>query len=798
MNISYRWLRAIAPTITDAPHELAERLALLGAPVDEIVELSEGLRGVVIARVEEVRRHPNADRLRLCLVDAGAGHPLQVVCGASNVEAGGFYPFAPVGATLPGGLTIGRAKLRGELSEGMLCSARELGLGRDHLGIMTLRGEWAPGSSFIESLGLDDVRLLVDVTPNRPDLLSHLGVAREAAPGGTEDLRLPELAGADGRVVEIASAGESGRTAGVRVTIDDSAGCPRYLGAVLRGVRVGPSPEWLATRLRSVGLRPINNVVDATNYVLIELGQPLHAFDLERLGSDVRVRLAGAGETIRTLDGTDRPLEAGMLVIADASRPVAVAGVMGGEETEVTESTRDIFLECALFEPKTVRRAARSLGLSTDSSYRFERGVDPDLQPVALRRAIALIRAVAGGTLDGHAIDLLPRKVERTVVALRLERVERVLGVGLTEEALLDSLGQIGFVVEPTGGALRVRVPGYRPDVTREIDVIEEVARRIGYEAFPEELLPLRPTRVPEDPLLRVGRAVQDVFTARGFLEARTVSFAPEQEGRVPLLNPLSAEESHLRDALGPGLLRRLEHNWSRGTRDVRLFEIGTVFGPGRGEELVREEVRVAAVFTGSRRPAHWSEDAPAYDLWDLKALLSDLGPALGPGAEVLPGEPAFSAALLVGDLGFELRVGEKVVGGGGLVREGAVDAPAWAGDVWLVEARIPRGGVLRASPRYRPVPEQPAVERDLALLTPVGVPSAEVDATIHAAAGDLLEAVRPFDLYEGKGLPEGSRSVAWRLRFRAANRTLTDAEVDAAVERVLTRLEEGLGVRRR
>jgi phenylalanyl-tRNA synthetase beta chain len=799
MNISFRWLRAIAPTLTDAPHELAHRLAMLGAPVDEVVELSEGIRSVVVARVAEVRPHPNADRLRLCTVDAGTGEALQVVCGAPNVEAGRFYPFAPVGATLPGGIEIRKAKLRGEASEGMLCSARELGLGRDHAGLMTLHGEWQSGTSFVKAVGLDDVRLLVDVTANRPDLLSHWGVAREVAPGGVADLRLPEVPGMPARDTPIAPYGASAGTGGVEVFIDDVDGCPRYLGAVLRGVRVGPSPEWLASRLRAVGLRPINNVVDATNHVLMELGQPLHAFDLQKLGAEVRIRRASAGERIRTLDGVERALEPHMLVIADAGRPVAVAGVMGGEDTEVSAETTDLFLECALFEPKSVRKTRRDLGLSTDSSYRFERGVDPSLQPLALRRLVDVIRAVAGGNVEGEAVDLYPVPIERGTVALRPERVERVLGVAVSADRIAATLEPIGFEVGSAGDTLRVTVPGHRPDVAREIDVIEEIARRIGYDHFEEEFLPFRPSSVPQDALVPVAQRLRERLQGWGFLESRTVGFAPAAEQRIPLLNPLSAEESHLRDTLVHSLLRRVEHNWAHGTRDVRLFEIGTVFLPGGEGELVREEVRVAAVATGLRRPAHWTDagQSEVWDLWDLKELFEQVADDLG-GGEVRPAESTSLGSYLDSATGLALSVDGEAAGGAGRATEGMVDAPAWAAPVWILEARVSSRALSRPVQPYRPIPEQPAVERDLALITPSGVVAGEVSAAIRETAGELLESLGPFDVYVGAGVPEGASSVAWRLRFRAAERTLTDAEVDRSVGAVLRALEERFGVRRR
>jgi phenylalanyl-tRNA synthetase beta chain len=793
MNVSYKWLRALAPTIPDSPAVLADRLAMLGAPVDEIVHVGGGIRDVVIGRVAEVRPHPNADRLRLCMVEAG-GEARQVVCGASNVEAGRYYPFAPIGATLPGGLEIRKAKLRGEASEGMLCSAKELGLGRDHAGIMALEGEWRAGENFVDALDLDDVRLVVDITPNRPDLLSHLGIAREAADDGVRDLRAPALPGVAEVELPLEQREIEGETGGARVAIADRDACPRYMAAVVRGVTVGASPEWLTTRLRAIGLRPVNNVVDATNYVLHELGQPLHAFDLARLeGRRVRVRRAVEGETIRTLDGVERKLLPVDLVIADAERPVALAGVMGGEESEVTAGTSDLLLECALFDPATVRATRGRLGLSTDASYRFERGVDPEGLPEALRRVVQLIVGVAGGRVDGPALDLVPRPFERAEVPLRPERVGAVLGTALEAAEIGALLSRIGFDVEE-GSPFLVRVPGYRPDVTREIDLIEEIARRRGYDSFDEAFLPFRPSAVPADPRVAVEARVREMLLSWGFLEARSVAFAPAGETRVPLLNPLSAEESHLRDALLPGLLRRLEHNWSHGVRDVRLFEIGTAFFPTEHGAVPREEIRLSAVFTGAVRPPHWSGPAPSWDEWDLKALLEQVSLELL-GAEL--GTASSPPPWVVPEVAFEVTAGGAGLGSGGRIAEKSMDAPPWAEPVWGFEVVLPERAGRRA-PTYAALPELPASERDLALLVPEGVTAARISRVIKEEAGDRLEALFPFDLYTGKGIPEGTRSLAWRLRFRAAERTLTDPEVDSAVERVVRTLDERLGVRRR
>lgn len=797
MNVSYLWLKALAPDITDSPADLAGRLGMLGAPVDEMVDLGAGLGDVVIAKVEEVRPHPNADRLRICSVNAGSA-ALQVVCGAPNVEAGSLYPFVPVGAILPDGTKIKKAKLRGEVSEGMLCSSRELGLGKDHSGLMSLHGDWAPGTGFLDATGLADWRLVLDITPNRSDLLSHIGVARELATDGVADISLPPFPGslvlAQPDVVDGKGTVETGA---IRVTIENAGDCPRYMAAVLENVRVGPSPEWLASRLRAVGVRPINNVVDATNYVLHELGQPLHAFDLDKLnGPEIRVRRAHPNETLRTLDGVDRTLRAGTIVIADRDRPVALAGILGGEETEVSSSTTRLLIECALFDPRRIRATARESGLSTDASHRFERGIDPTLQLQAVTRVIDLIRVTAGGDVSGALIDNNPEPHREAVIEVRPHSVGRVLGVDLDTDEIESLLDPIGFRAERNSGSLAVHVPGYRPDVTREIDVIEEVARRRGYDSFDEVIRPYRPGTVPTDPLVAVQRTLADLFIRWGFLEARTAAFSPAESARVPILNPLSAEESHLRDDLAHGLLQRAEYNWARGARSIRLFEFGTVFSASRSD-LEGEEMRVAAVFTGPSRPVHWSSPPQAYDLWDLKGLAEEMAEQLG--ASVTLASPGTPIVPIADGEGFLLVAPDgAIVGRAGRVASERLDAPAWAEEVWLIEAKVARTEQAASTRQYSTLPAFPSVERDLALLLEAGTTAASVERIIREGGGALLEDLRAFDLYEGKGIKEGTRSIAWRLRFRHPERTLTDSEVDGVLDDIIKSLHKELNVERR
>ncbi len=812
MEISVAWLRAVAPTIADDGEELGHRLSLQAVPVDKIELIGGELQDVVVGRVLRAEKHPNADRLTLCQVDAG-GEPFEVVCGAPNVIEGASYPFIGPGGALPGGFVIERRKIRGVVSNGMLCSEQELGIGRDSAGILHLEDGPAPGTPIAEVLGLPDTRLTLDLTPNRVDLACHLGVARELAPAGVADISLPSL-GASWDPEWVAGEDSAG-TSGVTVRIDDPDRCFRYLAAVVRGVQVGPSPEWLQSRLRAVGARPINNVVDATNYVLLEANQPLHAFDLERLdGPEIRVRAAASGESLTTLDGESHELDSESTVIADASHPVALAGVMGGAESEVTAETSDVLVECAWFDAGHTRRTAERAGISTDASYRFERGIDEGGMAEALRRCVELILAAAGGEAERAAIRVGRPEAPAVEVGLRVARVRRVLGLRLSAEqiiGLLEPLG-FGFEEEPAEGPeteLLVRVPSWRGDVTREADLLEEVARRYGYDRFPDETRSFRPTTVPDDPVWFRRDRISRLLTACGFLEARglpMVDAARAREDRVPLLHPLSATEAVLRTDLVPQLIDRLQHNFSRGRRAVRLFEIGTVFSKASAEteasdvrDAYREEVRVGLVMTGARQPDHWSSAGEDTDMWDLLGVTEQVAGLL-PGVEIRPGHPVdavpgFGFGGWLSDDRTAMFDGSEIIGAAGRVRGDAVDGPPWAGVVFAAEFRLSAVGV-DTEPRYQELPTYPSTSRDLALSVPSDTPAAMVEAVIRSAGPAELVSVRPFDVYEGEASGEESRSIAWRLVFRAADRTLTDAEVETGVESIVTKLREELDVR--
>ena len=834
MNISYAWLKSVAPGLNESPEELAERLALLGAPVEEITPVSAGLEDVIIGEVKTVRDHPNADRLLLCEVYNGE-EVVQVVCGAPVVEEGGYYPFAPVGVTLPGGFELKRAKIRGEYSNGMLCSEKELGLGRDQSGIMLLSGEVSAGQPLIEALGLDDVRMDVEVTPNRGDWLSHVGIAREVAPDGVAGVTLANIPGASPLDIDVKSAGHEVSHGGVTIRIDEPKQCYRFLGAVIRGVKVAPSPQWMADRLRAVGQQPINNVVDATNYVMLEMGNPMHAYDLGKLeGSSLIVRNAAKSETLETLDGLEHEFDTEMLVICDTAMPHDIAGIMGGMHSSVTADTTDILIECALFEPKSIRRTRRSLGISTEASFRFERGVDPEGHLPAVKRVLEVILATAGGDLDGPILEVLPRPWEPSVLALRPARVEQVLGVRFEDAELEALLTPLGFTVQNRSGEgdggggseLSVIVPGYRSyDVTREIDLIEEISRAYGYDHFPDDLVPARPTTVPDHPLFQLEDRLRTVLSGEGLFEAANPAFAPIHEGEVELNNPISLEESRLRTSLIPGLLRNIEYNFARGVRDVRLFEIGTVFHSAGAGEPPMEDLHVAFVVTGRREPEHWSGAGEALDFSTVKGLVETALSVSGweEPAVKAPAAGTWAAASALGatedsdgdsdgdsggDSGGGLFVPASAValttgdgtprGVAGQVRPARVDAPAWAGAVWAMELTLPAEPAAKPPPMYRPLSQFPGVDRDLALLVPYDVPTSAVSDEISDVGGALLERVTVFDLYRGDGVAEGHRSLAFRLRLQAWDRTLRDKEVDRVVEKIVKHLREDLGVEQR
>ncbi len=812
MNVSYEWLKAFVP-FEQTAGELRELITAHIATVDEMMSLRDDLAPFVIARVVEEAPHPDSDHLHITKVDVGTGTLLDVVCGAPNVAAGKMYPFAPTGTVLPGGLKIEKRKIRGAVSNGMLCSARELGLGQEQDGILELDVDVPPGTPLLSALPLGDMQLVIDVGANRPDLLSHIGLARDVAAVTRSPFGLPAIAGLDAAVPTAIPAAEAARAGPVSVRVAEADLVRRFMGVAIRGVKIGPSPEWLVRRLQAVGSRSINNIVDASNYVLHELGQPTHAFDLAKLnGASIVVRRAMTGERITTLDGAERTLRDDMIVIADAVRPQAVAGVMGGRDSEVTDDTTDIFLEVANFNPARIRDAHRALGLSTDASHRFERGVDLEIAPRALERCAQLIMLLAGGKVDGSPVDLAYDRPAPTIVDLRTRRVAAVLGETLGTDEIAAFLLSIGFGVDRVNDDLRVTVPTWRLDVTAEVDLIEEVARLRGYDSFPVEVRPFRPGTVADDPQWVASKRVRERLVGSGLLETRPMPFVTGGEGFVRLANPLSENEAYLRRDVLDTLARRAEYNLARMQGNVRIFEIGSVFAP-RMSELPNEELRVGALVMGRRQPPHFSDPKSlefdtwaTFEHWDVKALAQAIAEAAYPNATIViePGESD--------DVLWQVTADQGAIG---LVRRVALDAPVWASPAFGVEISLgaidsgqvaPAGeSAYRPAPRpeptvtrYQPLPTTPAAEFDLALLVPETVEAERVVSVMRRVAGRLLERVELFDRYLGKGVDPGFRSLAWRLTFRHAERTLRDREIDARRSDILRALADELNVRQR
>ncbi|MEA3246687.1 MAG: phenylalanine--tRNA ligase subunit beta [Gemmatimonadota bacterium] len=806
MNVSHEWLKAFVPHDL-APEAVRDLLTAHVATVEGFERTRAELAPFVVGRVVASEKIPDT-RLSFNTVDDGTGELLEVVCGAPNVVVGAKYPFARTGTTMPAGLVIEKRKIRGFTSNGMLCSPRELGLGDDHDGIMTLDTNAAPGTPLLDVLPLGDVRLAVDVLPNRPDLLSHHGFARELSGLTGVPMRIPAELGAPRGVKRVVRGQQAATAGGVSVRVEDPADCPRYCAVIVRGVTVGPSPDWLRRRIESVGARSISNVVDATNYVLHGFGQPVHAFDLARLGGGkVVVRRARAGERLTTLDGTARALTPGVLTIADAGDATALAGIMGGQASEVTGATTDVLLEVATFAPRVVRAGKRLLGMSTDASYRFERGIDDAAVPRVAAIAAALLAAVSGGTVE-VMLDVGPQAKRRKAVPLDPARVGRLLGDKVSAADTTRLLKSVGFGVAKSGKVLRVAPPSWRHDVSRDVDLVEEVARLRGYDRLPDTVVGARPGTVPDHPLYTAGRRVRDALAGAGLLEARPLPYVAVpiggDAGAVRVRNPIGEDEPFLRANVLTTLARRAEYNLSRMQGDVRLFEVGTTFAPGP-DGGVREEIRAGALVMGGRRPRHFTEaDPPAFDAWDAKGLADLVARAAWPGARVdlVPG---------TGDALWSVTVEGTARG---VVRRVALDAPVWAAPAFGVEVTL---GKMPAAPvaargthdyaaaaappgvkpvRFAALPTTPAAEFDLALLVPEGVAAADVERLVRRVAGDTLEALVLFDEYRGDKVPAGTRSLAWRLTFRHPERTLRDKEIEGRRAQVVRALEQEMGIR--
>ena len=824
MNVTLNWLKTYID-FEFSPSELADRLTMLGIEVEAIKELGTGLEGVVVGKINAVGPHPNADKLVLCQVDVGEAEELQIVCGAPNVREGMLAPVATIGATLPIGLKIKSAKLRGEVSQGMLCSEKELGLSEDAAGLMELHTDISPGTSLVAALGLDDVMFELEITPNRPDCLSLIGVAREVRAETGNPLKLPD-AGLKESETDI-----RGLTS---VTIDALDLCPRYAARVIQGVKVGESPAWLQRRLESVGIGVINNIVDVTNFVLMEYGQPLHAFDYHKLTENrIVVRCAAAGEQLTTLDEVDRELTADMLVIADAEKPVALAGIMGGYDSEITETTCDVLLESAYFNPSSIRATAKALGMNTEASYRFERGADPGVVLAALDRAAQLIAELAGGTVCKGTVDVYPGEKPLTQIKLRPDRVNFVLGTELEATEIEQILGRLGFDVKSsrhtpsvinTAEIYQVTVPTFRSDVTREIDLIEEIARVYGYDNIPTTL-PKGDIPVPApNPKVEVRRRIKHFLLAAGMMEAINYSFCDPncfEKIRLPpdsplretlqLRNPLSPEMSVLRTTLVPGLLENTQHNRNHQINTIALFEIGSVFVRDgdqsapligkdnhqsapliRGVKGFKEPERVAGVLAGQIGDGVYGNLYRAPDFFDIKGLVEGMLEVCGiteytlQKTDVPTFHPGRNAAVLLADT----QVGTFGEAHPEVLENYDLPYKAYLFEFDL-EALVSAAVFAK---RFEPISIYPKVERDLAIVVDKAVLSEMPIERIYTTGGEWVESVRLFDVYEGEQVPEGKKSLAYTIIYHSAAETLTDKAVNALHERVVEHLHQELG----
>lgn len=785
MKFSEKWLREwVNPAI--GTQELMDQITMAGLEVDGFEPVAGEFTGVIVGEVRSVAPHPDADKLRVCQV-AGGDEVVQVVCGAPNVREGLKVPFAVVGAVLPGNFRIKAAKLRGQPSNGMLCSESELGLSEDHGGLMELPTEAPTGQDLCDYLGLNDITIDVDLTPNRADCLSLRGLAREVGVLTGESVNEPELHPVPATHDEKP-----------QVTVEAPAACPRYLGRVIRNVDLSvDTPLWMVEKLRRSGIRSIDPAVDITNYVMLELGQPLHAFDRAEIDGGIVVRMAHQDEELVLLDGQAVKLTSDTLVIADHQKPLAIAGVMGGEHSGVTEKTRDLVLESAWFEPVALAGKAREYGLHTDASHRFERGVDYELARTAMERATALLLEITGGE-PGEIVEVASEAhlPDAPRVTLRAERLAGVLGMTIDASRVEDILTRLGLdIIDQAGDRWTVRVPSYRPDISIEEDLIEEVGRIYGYNNLPVTepfgSLAMRPRQEAVRPL----SAVRDFFVANGYQEAITYSFVdpkvqaildPARDG-IALANPISADLAVMRTTLWSGLVKTLEYNQKRQQPRIRLFESGLRFV--KDGEQIDQQPMLAGIVTGNQLPENWANGRRQADFFDVKGELEALFSLLGVEVRFTAGE---HPALHPGQCA-QLFLGDQPVGWLGAMHPLVQKKLDLDGTILMFELFL-NPIVSGYVPNFKEFSKYPEVRRDLAIIIGNEIAFADVDRVVRNNAGERLNALRAFDVYEGEKLGEGKRSLALSLFWQHPERTLNDDEVHELFDGVIQALQSELG----
>ncbi|MBM2827765.1 MAG: phenylalanyl-tRNA synthetase beta subunit [Actinobacteria bacterium] len=797
MKILYSWIKEFVDTRLSAA-DIQDALTMAGVEVSSCRFLGEGMDNVVVAKILSQRQHPNADKLSLCRVTDGS-QEYAIVCGARNMKQGDIVALARTGAKLPNGMEIKKAKIRGESSEGMLCSEMELGLSEESAGIIILPPGTEVGKPLSDAIGLADWLLDVEITPNRGDCLSVLGVAREVAAITGEKVVMPPATVTEG--------GGPPAEDLAAVDVTDADLCPRYSARVISDVTIAPSPDWMQRRLSLCGVRPINNIVDITNYLLLELGQPMHAFDLDRLaGRKIDVKRSGVPRTYVTLDGAAREILPEMLLIWDGDGPVAVAGVMGGQNTEVLPTTTRVLFESAHFAPASIRWTSRRLGLSTESSYRFERGVDPGGTMYAADRAVSLLSRFASFSVASGTFDIGGGRDFTRSVPFRPARASRILGMECPGQECEGVFGRLGFSVRREGEASwTVGVPPHRFDIEREIDLVEEVARITGYDriptTYPESAAP---DFSPDDRFVRVVEDASEFLKGQGFTQAINFSFVPEKEwgkhasllgfdaaDAMRLSNPISDDTTMMRPHLLMGLLHNVSSNLRRFQEDIRLFETGKAFGKSLAAGHF-EEPRIGFALYGKRLPENWSGGQSAVDFFDAKATASSLLDFLM--TKPVHYVPTVSKPFLAQGRAAEIIMDGEIVGWVGAVRRELSSALEIPGTVYYGEIRMEAAlGDRRPAAQFKAVPKFPPVVRDFACVLSGQVPVGDVLAMVSGLSEEI-ESATVFDVYEGEKIEKGSKSVAFRVKIQPFDRTLTDAEVNSIHTKIVKILENRFG----
>jgi phenylalanyl-tRNA synthetase beta chain len=791
MKISEKWLREwVSPKLDTKA--LAHRLTMAGLEVSAMEPVAPKLAKVVVGKIESITPHPSADKLRLCRVNIGQGEMLDIVCGAANAAVGMRAPVALEGATLPNGMTIKRTEIRGVASSGMLCSAQELGLAESAAGLLALDDDAKPGTSLTEYLSLDDVTLEVDLTPNRGDCLSVAGLARELAAITGVKMKSPAIKPAKPK-----------HRQRIPVKLEAQQDCPRYVGRVVAGINSqAVTPTWMKEKLRRSGIRSIHPVVDITNYVMLELGQPMHAFDLAKIRGSIHVRHAAKDESLVLLDGNRLTPKPGSLLIADDAQPLALAGIMGGMDSAVSDTTSDLFLESAWFRPEAISVRSREHGLQTDSSYRFERGVDPALQRLAMERATALLLAVVGGKPGPLIEQIVARHLPRvSPVSLRLDRINRILGLNIPAKEVEDILKRLGMKLRKAGNKWTVTPPSYRFDISREVDLIEEIARINGYDRLPSRRphMDMAASPVPESDIgesrLRaslIDRDYQEVVTY-SFVDPGIQALIDPQAQPARLANPISAEMAVMRTSLWPGLLQTILYNQNRQQTRARFFELGHAFLP-QGQDFSQESMLAGATY-GEAMEEQWGAPRRAVDFHDVKADVEALLVLAGIGKAVRF-QPGQHPALHPGQMA-DIHLESNRIGLVGVLHPEAQSRLGLDRPVVLFELKLAalRNGKI---PIFREFSRFPSIRRDLAILVDESIPAQTVLDCVQKAAGTLLVNLELFDEYRGKGIDSGRKSLALGLTLQDSSRTLNEGDVERVMTQVMTALQTGLGARPR